>query len=261
MYTLFWFFHHQNMPFCKNGIVINYGWNFGSYTSRWSAELLIRTHWRRFSEAGLLYVYVTLTHGKRLSYSNSAVFDDTVVPFRFHWTIIRWLNDVIARFSQSRAAFLKQSGIFLFPRFFFVRRNMPDGTDNYMKERWRKRDLTWCLHHCLTNDKIDKRIQHENEPSGGLPAIFWHAKNFATAHEVAARACENPPAIRRWLKMSSRMARCFHDQSRIWKFPLSRFHLVSISRQCDSCINIAFIFFYLFFIFTFSPFDHKLKAI
>jgi hypothetical protein len=35
---------------------------------------------------------------------------------------------------------------------------------------------------------MDTRIQHENEPSHGLSAIFWHAKDFATAHEVAAGA-------------------------------------------------------------------------
>lgn len=35
--------------------------------------------------------------------------------------------------------------------------------------------------HCA---EIDTRIKHENEPSQGYLAIFWHAKDFATAHEV-----------------------------------------------------------------------------
>jgi hypothetical protein len=35
---------------------------------------------------------------------------------------------------------------------------------------------------------MDTRIQHENEPSQDSSAIFWHAKDFATAHEVAAGA-------------------------------------------------------------------------
>ena len=98
-------------------------------------------------------------------------------------------------------------------------------------------DLTRCLHDGHTKDKMDTRIQHENEPSQGPSALFWHAKDFATAHEVAAEAWESPPAVIRWLKMSSRMARCLYDQSRIWTFPLSCVHLVSISGQCDACIT------------------------
>ena len=31
---------------------------------------------------------------------------------------------------------------------------------------------------------MDTRTQHENEPSQGHLEIFWHAKDFATAHEV-----------------------------------------------------------------------------
>jgi hypothetical protein len=78
---------------------------------------LLRTDWGRCSEAGLLYVHVTMTHGKRLSYPYSAVFADTVVPSRCHRTIIRWVHDGIARASRSRVAFLRQSGSFLFPSY------------------------------------------------------------------------------------------------------------------------------------------------
>ena len=46
---------------------------------------------------------------------------------------------------------------------------------------------------------MDTRIQHENETSQGLSAIFWHAKDFATAQEVAAGDREIPPAVIRWL--------------------------------------------------------------
>jgi hypothetical protein len=55
------------------------------------------------SDAGLLYVHVTMTHGKRLSYPYSAVFADTVVPSRCHRTIIRWVHDGIARTSRSES--------------------------------------------------------------------------------------------------------------------------------------------------------------
>ena len=37
---------------------------------------------------------------------------------------------------------------------------------------------------------MDARIQHENEPLQGLPAIIWHAKDFAAARVVAAGAWE-----------------------------------------------------------------------
>ena len=43
----------------------------------------------------------------------------------------------------------------------------------------------------------------------------------------------------RWHKMPSRFARCFCDQILIWTFTLSCVHLVSISGQCDDCINVT----------------------
>jgi hypothetical protein len=65
---------------------------------------------------------------------------------------------------------------------------MPDCTDDHTKKRRRLHDLTRWLHGGLTKGKIDIRIQHENEPSQCLRANFWHAKDFGTAHEVAAGA-------------------------------------------------------------------------
>jgi hypothetical protein len=61
----------------------------------WSSTVeLLMTDWGRCYEAGLLYVHVTMTHGKRLNYPNSAVFADTVFPSRCHRTILRerWQN-------------------------------------------------------------------------------------------------------------------------------------------------------------------------
>ena len=60
-------------------------------------------------------MHVTITHGKRLSYSNSAVFADTMVPSRCHRNIIRCPYAGIARASRGRVDFMKQSGWFLFP--------------------------------------------------------------------------------------------------------------------------------------------------
>jgi hypothetical protein len=100
----------------KYAILHELNCDYGSYTRLCSVELL-RTDWGRCSEAGLLYVHVTMTHGKRLSYPYSAVFADTVVPSRCHRTIIRWVHDGIAKASRSRVAFLRQSGSFLFPSY------------------------------------------------------------------------------------------------------------------------------------------------
>ena len=89
-------FFFQVVSSSKYAILQELNCDYGSYTRLCFVELL-RTDWGRCSEAGLLYVHVTMTHGKRLSYPNSAVFADTVVPSRCHRTIIRWLHDSIAR--------------------------------------------------------------------------------------------------------------------------------------------------------------------
>ena len=88
----------------------------------------------------------------------------------------------------------------------------------------------------LTKGSMDTQIQHENVPSQGLRAIFWHANDFATAHEVAAGAWKTPPVIIWLVKIPSRMARCLYDQSQVLTFPLSCVHLVSTSGQWDAGI-------------------------
>ena len=85
--------------------------------------------------------------------------------------------------------------------------------------------------------KMDTRTQHENEPLQSHLEIFWHAKDFATAHEVPAWPWETPHVVKQWLKMPSRMTRCVYDESRLWTFPFSCIHLVSTSGQCDACIK------------------------
>ena len=49
---------------------------------------------------------------------------------------------------------------------------MPDGTDDHtsITERRRCHGLTRCPHDGLTKGKMDKRMQHENEPLQNLPA-------------------------------------------------------------------------------------------
>ena len=46
-------------------------------------------------------------------------------------------------------------------------------------------------------------------------SILLQAKDFAFSHEVAAEVWKKQPAVTRWVMMASRMARCFHDQTRI----------------------------------------------
>ena len=83
---------------------------------------------------------------------------------------------------------------------------------------------------------------HEYNMKMNLRAIFWHAKDFAIAHEVAAGAwkvhrrsydCFRCP--HEWPDM----ARCIYDQSRIWNFPSSCVHLMSTSGQCDAGITLV----------------------
>ena len=66
-----------------------------------------------------------------------------------------------------------------------------------------------------TKGKMDTRIQHENEPSGVPSAVFWHAKDFEPTHEVAAEAGKTLSAVKRRMKMRSRMVGCIHDHTRI----------------------------------------------
>jgi hypothetical protein len=56
----------------KYAILHELNCDYGSYTRLCSVELP-RTDWGRCSEAGLLYVHVTMTPGKRLGYPYSAL--------------------------------------------------------------------------------------------------------------------------------------------------------------------------------------------
>ena len=118
-----------------------------------------------------------MTHGKRLSYSNSAVFADTVVPSRYHCTIIRWLHDGIARTSRSRVAFLRQSG--QLPVSFVL----SSWSENNRWHRWShkvKMKMTRCPHNGHTNSTRKWTFARS------------FGKDFATAHEVAAGALSEP---------------------------------------------------------------------
>jgi hypothetical protein len=152
----------------KYAILQELNCDYGSYTRLCSVELL-RTDWGRCPEAGLSYVHVSMTHGKRLSYSNSAVFVETVVPSRCHRTIIRWLHDGIARASRSRVAFLRQSGSFLFPSYCLREAK---------NDRWHR----W-LHEAKTKmtpfDKMPSRWSYEGQNGHTYSTRKWtFARSF-----------------------------------------------------------------------------------
>ena len=118
-----------------------------------------------------------MTCRKRLGYSHSAVLVDTVVPSRCHHTIIRCPQDGIARVSRSRLAFVRLSNNFLF-RIVFVRRKMPDGTDDYANKVLRKHDLTRCPNDGLPKGILNIRIKHDLDPSQCLRVIFLACQRF-----------------------------------------------------------------------------------
>ena len=135
-----------------------------------------------------------------------------MIPSRYHRTLIRWLHDNIARASRSRLPSLDNRAASCFRE-----SKIPDTTDVI---RSNNDDvtivtMTRCHYDGLTMCKIDTRSQNENELSRELRSIFLHAKDFAFAHEVAAEAWKIQPAVTRWVKMASRMARCFQDQTQI----------------------------------------------
>ena len=136
---------------------------------------------------------------------------------RCHRTIIRWLHDGIARASRSRVAFLRQSGSFLFPSYCLRE------AKNARWHRWSHEDDT-IWQDALTMDLRRAKWTHEFNTKMNLRKIFRQLNG----------AWETPPAVIRWLKMSSRKARCCYDLSWIWTSPLSCVHLGSISGQCDA---------------------------
>ena len=91
----------------------------------------------------------------------------------------------------------------------------------------------------LRRAKWTHEISTKMSASRGLRSFFLHAKDFAFAHEVAAKAWKIQPVVIRWIKMASRMARCFHDQTQIWTFSYSRVHLLSNSSVVSDIFRLT----------------------
>lgn len=164
------------------------------------------------SEAGISYGHVTMTHGKRLRYSNSAIFVDTEVPSRFHRTILWWLHDGISKISCSRLIFLRQSGNFLFP-------------SNCFREAKNARYHRWSYEENTKMTRVDNmpsrwaKWTNEFNTKMNLRKTFgqfFSMPRFCKRSRRCAGAWEKPLAILWSLTMPSWMARCFHDHSRIW---------------------------------------------
>ena len=186
-----------------------------------------------------------MTHGKRLSYPNSAVFADTVVPSRCHRTIIRWLHDGIARASRSRVAFLRQSGSFALsswgekcPMAPMITRSK-DEDDTIWQDA-----LTMALRRAKWTQEFNTKMNLRKV----LRQFVLHAKDFATAHEVATGACETPQAVIRWLKMPSRMADGFTIRTEFEHF----LYRVSIWCQFPDSVTPASVLCITYIIFNYN---------
>ena len=166
-----------------------------------------------------------------------AVFTNTVITSRYHRTIIRWLHDDIARALRSRVAFVRQSDSFLFLSYCLRE------SKNSRYQRWSYEVITMLSRF----DKMPWRWPYEGKNGHTKTTRKWafartsinflHTKDFAFAHEVAAEAWKIQPAVTSWIKMASRMARCFHVQTRICTFSYSCVNLLSNSGQCDAIMR------------------------
>ena len=181
-----------------------------------------------------------MTHGKRLSYLNSAVFGDTVVPSGCHRTIIRWLQDGNARVSRSRVAFRRHSGSFLFPSYCLR---------EAISARWHR----WS-HEVITKmtrfDKMPSRWPYEGQHGLTNTTRIWTfarssgnilaRQRFCHRSRNCCRSLKNRPAVIRLPLMPSRMARygpmCLRSEPNL-NVPSSCVHLMSTSVQCDAGIK------------------------
>jgi len=89
----------------------------------------------------------------------------------------------------------------------FVWRKMSDDIDDHSKQKQSLHDGTEWPHDGLTRDRLGIRYQHERVISQYHRAIFWHAKDFSIAHDVADEAWQTKPKVIPWHKIPSRMAR------------------------------------------------------
>jgi len=141
-----------------------------------------------------------------------------VVPARCHCTELRRRHD-----GQQPSRFIHNV---------FVCRKMSDDIDDHSKQKRSLHDGTGWPHDGLTRDRLGIRCQHERVISQYHRAIFWHAKDFSTAHDVADEAWQTKLKVIRWHKMPSRMARYCYDQNRI---------LILFLFVCPSCLNIGIV--------------------
>ena len=140
-----------------------------------------------------------------------AVFTNTVIPSRYPRTIIRRLQDGIARASRSRDAFVRQSGSFLFLSYCLPEsKNALYHPWSYeiitMMSRFDKMPLRWPYEGQNGHTKSTRNWAFER-----ISVNFLHAKDFAFANEVAAETWKIQPAVTRWVKVASRMARSRPD--------------------------------------------------
>ena len=124
---------------------------------------------------------------------------------------------------------------------------------------------TWATQIWLFHDTCDKHYIYENVavftntliPSRYHRSFFLHAKDFAFAHKVAAEAWKIQPAVTRWVKMASQMARsftirpeCEHFHTRVSicfpirdsETPVLRLYIARDFCSCERCGPWTFCF-------------------
>ena len=72
---------------------------------------------------------------------------------------------------------------------------MPDSADHHMKKTRRRHKLTKCPKDGLTKGKMDKQIQHKNEPLQGLQANFGMPKILPPLTKLLTSLRKSPANI------------------------------------------------------------------
>ena len=169
-----------------------------------------------------------------------AVFTNTVIPSRYHRTIIRWLHDDIVRVSRSRVAFVRQSGSFLFPSYCL----------REMKNSWYHRWSYEVITMMSRLDKMSLRWPYEAQ-NGHTKSIrkwtfantslnFFAYQRFCLRSQSCCRSLENTTGGHSMGKDCFANGPMFHDQTRIWTFSFLCVHLLSNSGQCDASKTFKF---------------------
>ena len=140
-------------------------------------------------------------------------------------TVTRWVKMAsrMARWFHDLVSFVLSSWVEKFPIPTMIIRS--------------KHDVVTIWQDPITMALRKAKWTHENNTKMSLREDLGQFFYFTFAHVVASEAWKIQPSVTKWVKMASRMARCFHDQTRVWTFSYSCVHLLSNSGQCDASMR------------------------